>query len=88
MTTVIEDAIILAMARNPRAVDSFPFLRQAMRVSAACCGSKPSGPDLNPVKQAIGGLAGPRLAEFKRLLGATQIRVVYKSGGSIVDRTL
>jgi len=82
----IDDASLIQLASDPRNVVSFPLLAAAApsRV-ASCCGG---GRNLGSVKASVAALPDDRLAEFKKLLGADRLRVMYSVGGQFVDVTV
>lgn len=76
---VLEDAKLFALARNPAAVNRFPFLLPLLRRPKSCC--EKVVVDTNAIKAIVAGLTGDDLQTFKQRLGATILRVVYNVEG-------
>lgn len=86
-TVTLEDSVLASLAMLPLNIEKFPFLRVAQpRPTSSCCGS--SRPDLGPAKAAAAGLTGDKLAEFKKLLGADKVRIIYRAGDRTADVTI
>ena len=83
---VLEDAKLFALALNPAAVNSFPFLKPLLKRPKSCCDKVVV--DTNAIKATIAGLTGTNLQTFKQRLGATTLRVVYEVGGQIVKKDI
>ena len=96
---IIEDSVIRALTKDPRALDVVPCLRATKQtleamVSTGCqlCQRQRSTNVKNALaaaKQCIAGLRGSQLASLKKILGARQLRVVVRrAGGSVTRHTL
>jgi hypothetical protein len=85
-SVVLEDATLAQLARIPTNLEKFTFLRSvATRAAASCCAA--NKPDFNAVKAAVASLPDAKMAEFKRILGASQLRILYRVGGQTMDVT-
>lgn len=85
---VLEDAVLRQLAANPANLTKFPFLRAAQQQPASCCGGGPPPINFNSIKQAAVNLPTDKLAELKKILGATKLRAMFHLNGTSSDVTV
>lgn len=92
---VLEDQVLLNMARNPLFIREFPILNTIAKpqpgvatLARGCGGCGNAGApktNLNAIKYAITQLPSEQKKTLLRLLGAKQVRVVLSIGGRITN---
>lgn len=93
---ILEDQVLLNMARNPEFVQQFPVLKTIARPESGVatlarncsgCSGRASAPkiSLNAIKYAITQLPSERKKVLLRMLGAKQVRVVLSINGKITN---
>lgn len=75
-TVVLEDAVLLRLARHPAVVGEFPELRPLAHLPVGCCRKK--SPETQGIKQAFATLSDERKQRLKALLQADTLRVYLK----------
>jgi len=94
---VIEDSTIITMARDGRFVNAIPCLTSksdALKTYGGGCGAcarkrqQKQRAELARIKACLAALSPEKKLEFKQLLGAKKVRVVYaRPDGEIVQLT-
>lgn len=92
---LVEEAVIFAMAGNPRFVAEFPFLSAAknlVKTAKASCGVCSSSAQtriktVHAIKLAIRQLSPERKTKLKSMLNATQVKLRMRENKKIVDYT-
>lgn len=93
--TVLDNTAIYQLLKRPEVVQAFPFLAAAaakvQTVKAGGCGrcarkQRQNAPDYDSIKQAIAAMDGAGKAQLKELLGAAEVRMIYKNQRSQVVR--
>jgi hypothetical protein len=91
---VLEDQVLLNMARNPNFLREFPVLKPianpqagvATMVKSCCNGGAPRAvANMNAIKYAITQLPQERKKVLLQMLGARQVRVVLSISGRITN---
>ena len=92
---IIEEAMLVSMARSANFIKEFPFLREALSVepTGGGCGGCGHASNtqrasvLTTIKQNLAGMADDRKQLLKRLLNTQKIRLTYRQGRQIVQHT-
>lgn len=92
---VLQDQHIRSMASQDRFLKEFPFLRSLDRAEKAprrgCGGCRRSNIRVSEIfaaaKRTLAALPPAKKAILKKLLGAKQVRVVYKAGTKVKSLT-
>jgi hypothetical protein len=84
---VIDDATINALANNPTFTREFSFLLATIPdPHPPCCGRQPKRHlDYNGIKGALASMPTDRQELFKKMLGVTQCRVIYRVYEHVAD---
>jgi len=87
--TTITNTILLQLSSNLAYVREFPFLKIRQSPVASCCSQQASrNIDFNNAKVKIASLSGDRLKRFKEIVGADEIKVLYKNGNKVLTKLL
>jgi len=91
---ILEDAVLLNIARNPNFLREFPVLHTIAQPQAGVavltrgcggCSGAAAKPNLNAVKHSITQLPADRKRVLLQMLGAKKVRVVLSIAGRITN---
>lgn len=87
MAVIIDDAFIHALVSRPELCREFPVLLSTTP-TPACCGRQ-AGYALNcqAIKASLAGMPTDRKELFKRMLGLSEVRIIFQSQNAVVDVT-
>ncbi|WP_353208401.1 hypothetical protein [Sphingorhabdus sp.] len=96
-TAIIEDSTIYSMLQDPKFADIIPcFMNKrdifnTVRSSCGTCAKKRQEKqrgEMAKIKSCLAGMSSEKKAEFKKLLDAEKVRVIYvNAGGQVVQLT-
>lgn len=94
---ILDDALLLTLARNQAALTEFPVLQNLTTVASAprgrgcggCGGQKTDvGLLLNSVKASLANMPPDKKRTLLRLLNAQRVRIIYFENGRTVSKTI
>jgi hypothetical protein len=96
-TAIIEDSTIYSMLQDSKFADVIPCFmnkRDLFNTARSGCGTcakkrqEKQRSEMAKIKSCLAGMSSEKKAEFKKLLDAEKVRIIYvNSGGQVVQLT-